>query len=64
MSYPEKVRKLATPVAEVQQWLDLRRLATEINPDLSSHERNIDLNQLDRAKEEVKTGISGKGLSI
>ena len=34
-------------------------LATEVDPDLTAHERNIDLNQLHRAKEEVKTGISG-----
>ena len=37
----------------------MRRLPTEIDPDLTARERIIDLNQLDRATEEVKTGISG-----
>lgn len=47
-----------TPV-EVEQFVDNQRFKNEIDPDLDAHERKIQLNQLDRAKEEVKAGVTG-----
>lgn len=44
---------------EVETFIDQQRFKTEIDPELDAHERKIQLNQLDRAKEEVKAGVSG-----
>jgi hypothetical protein len=49
----------APSVDEVLQWLELRRFATEIDPDLDAHERKIQLNQIDKAKvEAVEQGVT------
>lgn len=54
-------KKLEMPsVAEVERWIDTKRFATEIDPSLDDHERKIQLNQLDRAKEEIQEhGVKG-----
>lgn len=53
-------KKLEAPKnSEVANWLDTKRFATEIDPDLNEHERKIQLNQIDRAQEEVKQGVTG-----
>lgn len=44
---------------EVAGWLAKKQFATSYDPDLDTHERKIQLNQLDRAKREVEQGVTG-----
>lgn len=53
-------KNLPAPHTEdVKNWIATRRFATQYDPELSDHERKIELNQLDRANEEVEAGVSG-----
>lgn len=53
-------KNLPTPHTEdVKSWIATRRFATQYDPELSDHERKIELNQLDRATEEVEAGVTG-----
>lgn len=45
--------------AEANAWIDKKRFATELDPELSDHDRKIQLNQLDKAKDEAKDGVKG-----
>lgn len=50
--------------AEATAWVDTKRFATELDPDLDSHERTIQLAQLERAREEAKNGVKGSRFHV
>lgn len=53
-------KKLSAPnKTEVQTWLETQKFATQYDPELSEHERLIELNQLSRAEREAESGVTG-----
>jgi hypothetical protein len=44
---------------EVQSWVETKRFATQYDPELTDHERKIQLNQLNRSTQEVEKGVPG-----
>jgi hypothetical protein len=45
--------------AEALNFIEVKRFATQFDPELDAHERKIQLNQLEKAADEVKDGVSG-----
>ena len=44
---------------DAKSFIELKRFATELDPQLDEHERKIQLNQLEKAKKEVAAGVPG-----
>lgn len=44
---------------EAQSFIDVKRFATELDPELTEHERKIQITQLEKASKEVVNGVSG-----
>lgn len=44
---------------DAKNFIEVKRFATEFDPELDAHERKIQLNQLEKAKVEVENGVAG-----